>query len=51
MTALRAAAERAWHEEGWEAHELPEIVLAEARRLGVTVTPAEAQRIAAEVAS
>jgi hypothetical protein len=34
--------------EGWLAHELPEVILAEARKLAVACTPATAQRIAKE---
>lgn len=48
--ALTAAAEAAWHEEGWAAHELPEVIHAEGRLRGLRVRPDIAARIAREVA-
>ncbi len=50
IRALTVAAEQAWHEEGWAAYELAEVVHAEARRLGARVPASVAARIAREVA-
>jgi hypothetical protein len=49
--ALTAAAADYWQRQGWHRHELPEVIYAEARRVGVYVWPALAERIVAEVAS